>query len=164
MKKFCTNVFFSGQQWTGLSIRKRKKIQFLTCFIKMFISVLNFSTVSAKRPTIYDLLFPIALYSPKLHSPKTLTYHQLAANIFLLRNCTIKIRVCQTQSNWFVFKEAPAYKRRYMNTVKGPRQQICTVILWELFLLYLSLLKLVIEYKSGTATFWVRYFFQASSF
>ena len=85
----------------------------------MFISVLNFSTVSATRPTIYDLLFLIALYSPK-----TLTYHQLGPNIFLLKNCAITIRVCQTQSNWFVFKEASAYKRRYMNTVKGARQQI----------------------------------------
>ena len=31
----------------------------------MFFSALNFSTVSAKKPTIYDLLFLIALYSPK---------------------------------------------------------------------------------------------------
>ena len=31
----------------------------------MLISVLNFSTESAKKPTIYDLLFLIAIYAPK---------------------------------------------------------------------------------------------------
>ena len=33
--------------------------------IKTYISVLNFSTESAKKLTIYDLLFLIALYSSK---------------------------------------------------------------------------------------------------
>ena len=30
---------------------------------------------------------------------------------FLLANCPMKIKVCEAENNWFVFKEAPAYKR-----------------------------------------------------
>ena len=47
------NYAFPGQQWTGLSI-ENVKIQFLGVFIKISILVLNFSTKSAKKPTIYD--------------------------------------------------------------------------------------------------------------
>ena len=47
--------------------------------IKTLISVLNFSTESAKKPTIYDLLFLIAIYSPKndsKHPSEMRDYHR----------------------------------------------------------------------------------------
>ena len=43
--------------------------------------------------------------------PKVLTYSQIPPNIFLPTDCPIQIKVSQAQSNWFPFKEAPAYKR-----------------------------------------------------
>ena len=64
----------------------------------------------------------------------------------------MKINVSQAQSNWFVFKEAPAYKRGGadlhnpdMSSVKWVRQQLCTVMPWEFFLLYLSLFNVIPE-------------------
>ena len=30
---------------------------------------------------------------------------------FLLSDCPMKVKVSQAESNWFAFKEAPAYKR-----------------------------------------------------
>ena len=56
---------FSGQHWTRLSMEKCKKNQFLGCLIKTSISVLNSNNESAKKPTVYDLLFLIAIYYPK---------------------------------------------------------------------------------------------------
>ena len=43
--------------------------------------------------------------------PKVMTYRQIPRNIFLPTDCPTKIKVSQAQSNWFVFKEAAAYKR-----------------------------------------------------
>ena len=44
--------------------------------------------------------------------PKILTYRQISPNIILHTNYPMKIKVSQARSNWFVFKEAPAYKSR----------------------------------------------------
>ena len=57
--------FGSSLLFPGLSIEKCKRSQFLGCLIKIKISVLNFSTESAKKKTIYNLLFFTALCSPK---------------------------------------------------------------------------------------------------
>ena len=46
-------------------MEKCKKSQFLECLIKIQISVLNFSTESAKKTVIYNLLFFTTLHSPK---------------------------------------------------------------------------------------------------
>ena len=46
-------------------IVKCEKLQFWRCLIKISISVLNFSIESVKKPTVYDLLHLIAIYSPK---------------------------------------------------------------------------------------------------
>ena len=63
-KKNCIKFAFSGQHWTGLSIEKCKN-SVSAVLIKKSISVLNFSTESAKKTSIYGLLFFIAISSPK---------------------------------------------------------------------------------------------------
>ena len=103
-----------------------KKIQFLGCLIKISISVLNLRTESAKEQTTFDLLFLIAIYSPQYNnkhpsemklasqqsfyhnqsfsrfgthfgdSPTILPYRQISPNIFLLTNCSTKIKVSQS--------------------------------------------------------------------
>ena len=40
-----------------------------------------------------------------------MTYSQIPPNIFLPTDGPVKIRVCKAQNNWFIFKEAPAYKK-----------------------------------------------------
>ena len=64
----------------------------------------------------------------------------------------MKTKVSQAQSNWFAFKEAPAYKREVrrsaqpdMKKVKWVRQQLHTVMPRDFFLLYLSLFKVISE-------------------
>ena len=63
-QKFCIKFAFSGQHWTGLFTENCKNSVFGD-LIKVSISVLNFSTGSAKKTTIYDLLFLFETYSPK---------------------------------------------------------------------------------------------------
>ena len=67
----------------------------------------------------------------------------------------MKIKFSQAQNNWFVLKETPVYKRGYadlhapdMSKVKWVRKQLRTVMLWEFFLLYLLLIKVVPETES----------------
>ena len=67
----------------------------------------------------------------------------------------MKINVSLAQYNWFVFKETPVYNRGVrrsgtpdMNKVKWVRKQLRTVMLWEFFLLYLSLVKVIPETES----------------
>ena len=67
----------------------------------------------------------------------------------------MKIKLSQAQNNWFVFKETPFTKEGYtdlyasdMNKVKWVRKQLLTVMLWEFFLLYLSLVKVILETDS----------------
>ena len=67
----------------------------------------------------------------------------------------MKIKVSQAQNNWFIFKVTPVYKRGVrrstrldMNKVKWVRKQLRMVMLWEFFLLYLSLVKVVPETES----------------
>ena len=64
-KNFLSNLLSQGSIEQGYLSNNVKKIQFLGCLIKTSISVLTFSTGSAKERTIYDLLFLIAIYSPK---------------------------------------------------------------------------------------------------
>ena len=47
-QKFCIKFAFSGRHWTEISTKKFKKFQLFMCLIKIWISVLNFSTESAK--------------------------------------------------------------------------------------------------------------------
>ena len=67
----------------------------------------------------------------------------------------MKIKVSLAQYNWFVFKEhrfkkegCAALHAPDMNKVKWVRKQLRTVILWEFFLLYLSLVKVIPETES----------------
>ena len=61
-KNFASNLLSQGSiEQDYLS----RKIPILECLIKVSISVLNFSTESAKKLTIYYLLFFIVVYSPK---------------------------------------------------------------------------------------------------
>ena len=47
-----------------------------------------------------------------------MTYRQIPANVFLPTDCPMKIKVGQAQSNWFVFKEAPVYKRGVLRSAQ----------------------------------------------
>ena len=67
----------------------------------------------------------------------------------------MKKDVRQAQNNCFVFKETPFTKDRCadlhtpdMNKVKWVRKQLLTVMLWEFFLMYLSLVKEIPETDS----------------
>ena len=105
-----------------------KNFSFWGYLIKMSNSVLNFSTESAK-PTIYDFLFFITLYSPKNHNNRiplkwqSLYYitevfpglepilmtglkYWLTVNLqifFLLTNCPMEIKVSHAQSITRIF-------------------------------------------------------------
>ena len=61
-KNFQKNCFLSAP--TGLSFEKYKKSVFVV-LTKTSILVLNFNKESAKKPTVYVLLFFIAVYYPK---------------------------------------------------------------------------------------------------
>ena len=63
-KNFAQNLFSQGRIEQDYLL-KNVKVQFLGVLIKISISVLNFSTESAKKPTVYDLLFLITIYYPK---------------------------------------------------------------------------------------------------
>ena len=66
------------------------------------------------------ILLKVSLSSEKLASQQSLYYNQNSTNIFLLPNCPMKIKVIQAQSNWFVFKEALAYKRQWCSNLCIP--------------------------------------------
>ena len=75
--------------------------------------------------------------------PKTLTYRQIPP------------KSSQAQNNWFAFKETPVYKEECaylhapdMNKIKWVRKQLRKLMLWEFFLLYLSLVKVIPETES----------------
>ena len=77
----------------------------------------------------------------------------------------MKIKVSQAQNKWFVFKETPFTKRGCtdlhtldMNKVKWVRKQLHTVMLWEFFLLYLSLAKVIPETDSIWSVGYKNYF------
>ena len=59
------NLLSQGSNKQGYLLSNIKKFQFLERLIKVSISVLNFSTESANKRTIYDLLFLFVIYSPK---------------------------------------------------------------------------------------------------
>ena len=139
------------------------KLSFL-CF-KNFSK--TFSTESAQKPTICDLLFLIAIFSSRNDNkiPQQLLYYnrsfsrsrtysydsidnidrQISPNIFLFTNYPTKIKISQAQSNWFGLKET---NEANMNSFKWIRRQLRTVILWDFFFLYLSLLKVTPETES----------------
>ena len=67
----------------------------------------------------------------------------------------MKVKVGQAENNWFVFKETPFTKEGCtdlhipdMNKVKWIRKQLRTVMLWEFLLLYLSVVKVILETDS----------------
>ena len=60
-QKFCIKAAISGQHWIGLSIEKCEKFLIFEVFNKNT----NFSTKSAKKPAIYNLLFLIPIWSSK---------------------------------------------------------------------------------------------------
>ena len=66
-KHFPSNLLSQGSIEKDYLWNNVKKFSFWGYLIKMSNSVLNFSTESAK-PTIYDFLFLITLYSPKNHN------------------------------------------------------------------------------------------------
>ena len=68
--------------------------------------------------------------------PKILTYHQISSNAVLLTNCPMKVTVSQTVS-------LADLRILDMNTSSWFWQQPYTVMLWEFFILYLSLLKVI---------------------
>ena len=63
-QKFLSTLLFQGSIEQGYQSNNVKN-SVLGCLIKTSISALNFSTESAKERTINDLLFLIAIYSPK---------------------------------------------------------------------------------------------------
>ena len=133
------------------------KLSFL-CF-KNFSK--TFSTESAQKPTICDLLFLIAIFSSrndnKYLSEMRNKYHSsyfTITEVFpglgpilttVLTNYPTKIKISQAQSNWFGLKET---NEANMNSFKWIRRQLRTVILWDFFFLYLSLLKVTPETES----------------
>ena len=64
-KNFASNLLSQGSIEQDNLPKNVKKIEFLGCLIKASISVLNVSSESAKQLTIFDLLFHIAICSPK---------------------------------------------------------------------------------------------------
>ena len=63
-KNFASSLLSQGsieQDYLSKNVKNLK-------FLKIQISVLNFSTESAKKATINNLLFLIALYSPKYNN------------------------------------------------------------------------------------------------
>ena len=66
-KHFPSNLLSQGSIEKDYLWNNVKKLSFCGYLIKMSNSVLNFSTESAK-PTIYDFLFLITLYSAKNHN------------------------------------------------------------------------------------------------
>ena len=73
-QKFCIKFAFSEEHWTACSMKPikkcKKKDSIWACLIKMSISALNFSTESAKKPTVSYLLLLISLYSDKIDSKR----------------------------------------------------------------------------------------------
>ena len=65
----------------------------------------------------------------------------------------MKAKVSQAQNNWFVVNATSVYKRGvrrsaypwYEYKVKCVRKQLRMVMLWEFFLVYLSLVKVIPE-------------------
>ena len=64
-KNFATKLLSQGSIELDNVSKNAKKIPFLGNLIKISISVLNFSAESVEKSTIYDLLFLVAIYSPK---------------------------------------------------------------------------------------------------
>ena len=61
----------------------------------------------------------------------------------------MKINVSQAQNNWFIFKVTTVYIRGVRRSARPRvRKQLRTVMLWEFFLLYLSLVKVIPETES----------------
>ena len=72
MPEFLDSNYLEGAQSYFLRValnraiyQKMQKKSVFGVFNKISISVLNFSTNSAKKPTNYDLVFLTAIYSPK---------------------------------------------------------------------------------------------------
>ena len=64
-KNFLSNLLSQDSMEQSYLSNNVKNFSFGGCLIKTSISVLTFTTESAKERTIYDLLFLIAFYSPK---------------------------------------------------------------------------------------------------
>ena len=64
-KNFASNFLSQGNIEQDCLSKNVKKNQFLSCLIEISISVLKFNTESSKKPTLYDMLFLTAIYSPK---------------------------------------------------------------------------------------------------
>ena len=62
-QKFCIKIEQDIEQ--DCLSQNMKKIQFKGCFIKIWISVLDFISEWAIEPATYDLLFLIAIYFSK---------------------------------------------------------------------------------------------------
>ena len=67
MSKRFTYIYFLRAALSRMIYWKTKNSVF-GVLIKISISLLNFSTESAKKPTIYDLMFLIVIYAPKNHN------------------------------------------------------------------------------------------------
>ena len=78
-KNFPSKLLSQGSIELDNVSKNAKKIPFLGNLIKISISVLNFSAESVEKSTIYDLLFLVAIYSPKngnKHPSDMRNYHQ----------------------------------------------------------------------------------------
>ena len=93
-------------------------------------------------------------------------------NFICLQSFLQKGNVSQTQGNWFVFLESVAYKRQWCTDLHNPiwiglneSDYSYTVMLWEFFPLYLSLVKVIPETQSMSEQLLLEYgyFCQTSS-
>ena len=64
-KNFLSNLLSQDSIEQSYLSNNVQNFSFGGCLIKTSVSVLTFTTKSAKERTIYDLLFLIAIYSPK---------------------------------------------------------------------------------------------------
>ena len=138
MGVFNKNINFSSQLEYRISNHKIKKQQYSSLhfiLLKMTISSplkWEFSTTAVTSCNQSFSRFGTHFGD----RPKVLAYSQIPPNIFLPTDCPTKIKVSQAQTNWFLFKEALAYKRRVrrlhnpdMSRVKWVQQQLRTAML-----------------------------------
>ena len=64
-KNFASKLLSQGSTELDNLSKNAKKFPFSGNLVKRSISALNFSTESAEKPTIYDLLFFVEIYSLK---------------------------------------------------------------------------------------------------
>ena len=151
-QNFSSELFSQGRIELDNLQKNGKNFRVFLELIKISISVLNVG-FNTKEPSIYDLLFLVARYPPKNDNKypsemrnqdqnshfairevfpvwdpfddrsKMLTYRQISLTFFNLQAVLQKMQVSQSQSKWFVFQEAVAYKRQGRVVLHTPQHE-----------------------------------------